>query len=188
MPAPLPQPAPRDSVARCGRDRGPEKAMLRSRYTSVPRVAVAVLATLLSAMCRDNRGPTSPAQAITPAGTETAGTAAILVGAGEVARCDNTKDEATALLLDSIAGTVFTTGDNIRASGSLSDFSSCYAPSWGRHKARTRPAVHPGVLAASPLQLLFDDGPRGGEAVVGCAVRRPRRRGAQRALPVVRAV
>ena len=130
--------------------------MLRSRYTSVPRLAVAVLATLLSAMCRDNRGPTSPAQAITPAGTETAGTAAILVGAGEVARCDNTKDEATALLLDNIAGTVFTTGDNIRASGSASDFSSCYAPSWGRHKARTRPSVGPNEYQTAGAAGYFD--------------------------------
>ncbi|HYT69997.1 MAG TPA: PKD domain-containing protein [Gemmatimonadales bacterium] len=69
------------------------------------------------------------------------GTSVTLVGAGEVTRCDNTKDEATALLLDDIPGTVFTTGDNIRASGSLSDFTSCYDPSWGRHKARTRPSL-----------------------------------------------
>jgi hypothetical protein len=58
-----------------------------------------------------------------------------------VTRCDNTNDEATALLLDNIAGTVFTTGDNVRASGSLADFTDCYGPSWGRHKARTRPSV-----------------------------------------------
>jgi len=67
--------------------------------------------------------------------------AAVLVGAGDVARCDATNDEATAQLLDNIPGTVFTAGDNIHASGSLSDFTSCYEPSWGRHKARTRPAV-----------------------------------------------
>ena len=66
---------------------------------------------------------------------------AVLVGAGQVARCDYANDEATALLLDNIPGTVFTTGDNVRASGSYSDFTSCYGPSWGRHKARTRPSV-----------------------------------------------
>jgi len=70
-----------------------------------------------------------------------AGTTQVLVGAAEVTRCDNTNDEATALLLDDVAGTVFTAGDNIRASGSLTDFTDCYRPSWGRHKARTRPAA-----------------------------------------------
>jgi len=68
-------------------------------------------------------------------------TAQVLVGAGQVTRCDATNDEATALLLDNIPGTVFTTGDNVRASGTLSDFTTCYGPSWGRHKARTRPSV-----------------------------------------------
>ena len=67
------------------------------------------------------------------------GAAAVLVGAGNITRCDYTNDEQTALLLDAIPGTVFTTGDNVRASGSLADFQTCYDPSWGRHKARTRP-------------------------------------------------
>ncbi|MGH7569727.1 MAG: PKD domain-containing protein [Gemmatimonadales bacterium] len=64
----------------------------------------------------------------------------MVVGAGNIARCDGQNDEQTALVLDAIAGTVFTTGDNIHASGSLSDFQNCYGPSWGRHAARTRPA------------------------------------------------
>jgi hypothetical protein len=70
------------------------------------------------------------------------GTTVVLVGAGEVARCESYgNDEATALVLDNIPGTVFTTGDNIHASGSLDDFNTCYDPSWGRHKARTLPSV-----------------------------------------------
>jgi hypothetical protein len=64
--------------------------------------------------------------------------AVVLVGAGNIARCDRLNDERTATLLDGIAGTVFTTGDNIL--GSSGDFESCYEPSWGRHRARTRPA------------------------------------------------
>jgi PKD repeat protein len=67
--------------------------------------------------------------------------AEVLVGAGDIARCDRTNDEATASLLDAIAGTVFTTGDNVYVSGSLADFTNCYGPSWGRHQGRTRPAV-----------------------------------------------
>lgn len=64
----------------------------------------------------------------------------VLVGAGDIADCQSDGDEQTARLLDSIAGTVFTAGDNAYRSGTDSEFRSCYAPSWGRHKARTRPA------------------------------------------------
>jgi acid phosphatase type 7 len=65
----------------------------------------------------------------------------ILVGAGDIATCSNTGDEATADLLDNIGGTVFTTGDNAYDAGTDEDFESCYEPSWGRHKARTYPSV-----------------------------------------------
>ena len=64
----------------------------------------------------------------------------MLVGAGDIAGCDKDTDEATARLLDSIAGTVFTAGDNVYPSGTPDEYARCYAPSWGRHKARTRPA------------------------------------------------
>jgi 3',5'-cyclic AMP phosphodiesterase CpdA len=66
-------------------------------------------------------------------------TEVVLVGAGDIADCDSPGDEATAVLLDSIPGTVFTAGDNAYPSGSPQQFSACYDPSWGRHKARTRP-------------------------------------------------
>jgi PKD repeat protein len=63
----------------------------------------------------------------------------VLVGAGNIARCDRTADEATALLLDSIPGTVFAAGDNAWDKGRLLQYQTCYGPNWGRHKARTRP-------------------------------------------------
>ena len=69
------------------------------------------------------------------------GTGTVLVGAGNIARCDRQNDEATAALLDGIEGTVFTTGDNAYPSGSASEFADCYGASWGRHKERTRPSV-----------------------------------------------
>ena len=75
----------------------------------------------------------------TPAPTPMTGSA-VLVGAGDIAACASGGDEATAALLDDIAGTVFTTGDNVYDNGSASEFTSCYDPSWGRHRARTRPA------------------------------------------------
>ena len=64
----------------------------------------------------------------------------VLVGAGDIADCASRGDEATAALLDSIPGTVFTAGDNAYGSGTPAQFSACYDPSWGRHRSRTRPA------------------------------------------------
>ncbi len=64
-----------------------------------------------------------------------------LSGAGDIARCDGTGDEATAALLDDLPGFVFTAGDNAYGSGSARDFHECYAPSWGRHRDRTFPVL-----------------------------------------------
>jgi acid phosphatase type 7 len=73
--------------------------------------------------------------------TTTAQSDPVLVGAGDIASCSSPGDEATAKLLDGIPGTVFTLGDNAYQNGSAADFANCYDPSWGRHKARTMPAV-----------------------------------------------
>jgi acid phosphatase type 7 len=61
----------------------------------------------------------------------------VLVGAGDIANCSLSGDEATAKLLDNISGTVFTLGDNAYPNGSSSDYTNCYGPTWGRVKART---------------------------------------------------
>jgi hypothetical protein len=65
----------------------------------------------------------------------------VLAGAGDIAACDQTNDDATAALLDAIPGTVFTLGDNVYTAGSPAEFAACYDPNWGQHKARTRPAA-----------------------------------------------
>jgi len=64
-----------------------------------------------------------------------------LVGAGNIARCDRTNDEATAAVLDGIAGSVVALGDNAYPNGTAANFQNCYDPSWGRHRARTYPVV-----------------------------------------------
>jgi hypothetical protein len=64
----------------------------------------------------------------------------VLVGAGDIASCSSSGDEATANLLDSISGTIFTLGDNAYDSGTTTEYTNCYNPTWGRHKARTFPA------------------------------------------------
>ena len=66
--------------------------------------------------------------------------AAVLVGAGDIAVCGSSADEGSAALLDGIAGTVFTLGDNVYQDGTAADFANCYEVSWGRHKHRTAPA------------------------------------------------
>src|SRR3990172_13141076 len=71
-----------------------------------------------------------PAPAPTPTPPPAGGSDATLVGAGDIASCSSSSgDEATANLLDGIAGTVFTAGDNAYESGSASEFTQCYAPS-----------------------------------------------------------
>jgi acid phosphatase type 7 len=76
----------------------------------------------------------------TPSPTDTG--VAVLVGAGDIASCEWQEDELTADLVERTPGIVFTLGDHIYPNASLTDFDSCYAPSWGRPsiKERTRPA------------------------------------------------
>jgi acid phosphatase type 7 len=62
---------------------------------------------------------------------------AILVGAGDIARCEDSNTEATAKLLDRIPGTVFTLGDNVYPTSTPQLLVTCYESTWGRHKART---------------------------------------------------
>ena len=64
----------------------------------------------------------------------------VLVGAGDIANCSRSQDEATAKLLDAIPGTVFTAGDNVYTHASPKEFTDCYGPTWGRAKSRTKPA------------------------------------------------
>ena len=80
---------------------------------------------------------THPISVTTPGGSGDP----VLVGAGDIADCSRTQDEATATLLDGISGTVFTAGDNVYENGTASEFTNCYGPNWGRHKSRTRPGV-----------------------------------------------
>ena len=73
-------------------------------------------------------GPTEPPGSL-PAQT--------ILAAGNIATCGTTNDEATAALLDTLQGTIFTLGDNVFPDGTLEAYTDCYEPSWGRHKART---------------------------------------------------
>jgi len=65
---------------------------------------------------------------------------AVLLAAGDVASCSSQGDEATAALIARLKGTVAALGDLAYDNGTPADF-SCYDASWGRFKARTRPAA-----------------------------------------------
>lgn len=84
---------------------------------------------------------------------------AVLVGAGDIASCSSSGDQATAKLIDAIPGTVVTVGDNVYSSATLSAFSNCYQPSWGRHKARTRPAIGNHEYKTAGASGYFGPGP-----------------------------
>ena len=71
--------------------------------------------------------------------TEATATVVVLVGAGDIASCDDLKGaEATANLLDRIPGTVFAVGDLAYPDGSDEQFVKCYGPTWGRFKVGSR--------------------------------------------------
>jgi hypothetical protein len=92
----------------------------------------------------DTPTPTAtPTNTSTPTATPTEGSTSdpVLVGAGDIAGCSTSGDETTATILDTIQGTVITLGDNAYDSGTASEYTNCYDPSWGRNKARTHPAV-----------------------------------------------
>lgn len=115
-----------------------------------------VIAVLLAPACSEQAGPPDPdptPEAPTPPAPPSEPApppppeppppvSEIFVGAGDIAGCtERFYDELTADLLDGIEGTVFALGDNVQGPGTDADFANCFHPSWGRHKARIRPAV-----------------------------------------------
>ena len=100
---------------------------------------------LVLATCTDDQGFRSPTEApprSAPSFDLASGSGpATLVGAGNISVCNKTGDDSTAALLDTIPGTVFADGDAAYDKGALTQYTTCYNPSWGRHKARTQPAA-----------------------------------------------
>ena len=114
----------RDSLA----PRSPQ----RTRLLAFVLAAVAALAPHCSGQVT---GPTP-----TPTPTPTPQGPFILLGSGDIAKCGSAGTVATANQLDGLLGDVFTAGDNAYQSGTALEFATCYDPTWGRQKSRTRPA------------------------------------------------
>jgi hypothetical protein len=89
----------------------------------------------------------APASATKPASVRRPGRDAqsqpiILVGAGDIAGCQNIEGaEATAKLIQKIPGAVFAAGDLAYDRGTADEFKNCYGPTWGQFKDRMRPAL-----------------------------------------------
>ena len=109
-----------------------------SRRTAI-RPALGLAAALLLTTCSTDTQPAAPPTTVRPDLTVTLSGGQVLVGAGNVSTCRNSNDAATATLLDGIPGTVFAAGDLAYDNGAKDRFTKCYNPTWGRHKARTRP-------------------------------------------------
>lgn len=64
----------------------------------------------------------------------------VMLAVGDIGSCAATGDDATAALLDRHQGVIQTLGDNAYPDGSTAAF-QCFDASWGRHRARIRPAL-----------------------------------------------
>lgn len=68
----------------------------------------------------------------------------VLLAAGDIGECDDGPGRGpyrTAALVAKEPGTVLALGDLAYVEGTPEEFAACYAPTWGRFKDRTRPAL-----------------------------------------------
>lgn len=145
----------------------------------LPR-ALPLLLPLVAVGCKPPVRMTPP-PADAPAEQVALSGASVLIGAGDIARCESSGDEATAALVDSVlradsaAGVhdeVFTLGDNAYPNGSARAFAECFGASWGdtarliMKNIRPTPGNHEHLTdRAAPYYKYFGD--RAGSASKG---------------------
>lgn len=86
----------------------------------------------------------TPRPTATPLPTRTAtpgGSTAVVLAAGDIARCGSSGDVKTASILSKNSGAILPLGDNAYESGSLTEYQDCYNPSWGAFLNRTMPVT-----------------------------------------------
>ncbi|HEX7082326.1 MAG TPA: metallophosphoesterase [Gammaproteobacteria bacterium] len=116
-------------------------ALARVRRT----VAAAACAALAACAYSPARIASADRIAAAVGALELGGRAAVLVGAGDIARCDEPQGaRATAEIVAAVVAAapdaiVFTAGDHAYEHGSALQFRECYDPLWGRFNARTFP-------------------------------------------------
>jgi len=115
----------------------------------------------------------APAEEVALAGAK------MMIGVGDIAQCDDTGDEATARLVDSVLKAnqaanvetvVFTLGDHAYPEASDRYLTECFSPSWGDPKKEIMKVIRPSVgnhdyqaSRAAPSYRYFGDriGPAG---------------------------
>ena len=128
-------------------ERSDRKVLVRADSEAVRRILARtlIIVALVASACSDPPAPPEsepPPEEPAPPPAPEPPTSATFVGAGDIVGCTTRfYDEATADLLDGIEGTIFALGDNVQGFGTPEEFANCYEPTWGRHKARTRPAA-----------------------------------------------
>jgi acid phosphatase type 7 len=101
-------------------------------------------ASLYPTGCSQSARSAAVEQRLAPSPSEASpdGQTFILVGAGDIAGCQDLQGaRATAKLIEKIPGTVFAAGDLAYEKGSAAEFQSCYGATWGEFKSRTRPTL-----------------------------------------------
>ena len=121
------------------------------RSLSNPSRTAALALALVGNSCHPPAQRTPP-PATAPAALVALAGAAVMIGSGDIARCDGTGDEGTAMIVysilraDSVAkveDVVFTLGDNAYTSGSTGQWNDCFTPSWGDPKKRLMKTMKP---------------------------------------------
>ena len=152
-----------DAVAAPGRH-APRRPWACGARTDIPSIAGVgpvgqpVAARQREPVARDQ--PVAPLETDAPSSTPVASPTGdpVLVGAGDIGQCGSDGDEDTAALLDAIAGTVFTAGDNAYENGTAravprmlrAPAGAAIAPGPGRPPGTTT-GRRPGSLATSAI-------------------------------------
>ena len=99
---------------------------------------VACAAAALGMAC--GKGPSSVFVPEERAAAPEAPPAPVVLAAGDIGSCDPAAGtDALARMLDQLPGTILALGDIAYPDGGFASYRDCYHPSWGRHRARTRP-------------------------------------------------
>ena len=119
------------------------------RYPGVVVLTLAVLAGSCAPAVRVTPPPAdAPAEEVALSG------ASVMIGAGDIARCDGSGDDSTAAIVDSVlkadsaAGVenaVFTLGDNVYPQGTTVTFQRCFGTSWGDSAKRIMKWIRPAM-------------------------------------------
>lgn len=106
---------------------------MRETWMRVAALVVAVLVIVAVAVLRPWEVAESP-------DADPAPSTVTVLAAGDIARCNEDGDEATAELIRAEPGaTVLALGDLAYNDGTAEEFENCYGPSWGQFDSRTYP-------------------------------------------------